>query len=450
MHRSLRAPLLLVVLWLLALPLAAQDAPDLTAEDVAIETRVDVYGLENTVAAGSLVNNGAQALSGVTVLADVYAADDTLIGEGFGYLVNACGAGLLPDYTLQPGHAQPFEVILELYEQDAAIDRVDIRADGRPVESTVAADPTPGITQVTDTEVVAVEWLDTRALRYAVGCARNLFTDWDWFHYSGRTRATLPVVHPRAAGVTQQLIDRMNVTEPGEIGASMLQFAPTGTRLVYQGEINRFYTAEADGTFQRVIYDHLYNRTLQGIQWLGGDVFLAYYYGASGDPVYYFTATAAGQPISLHPNNLPLSRIVPGVSPDGRRAVLAGTFDDQTGYFLQSLVNDSSPQLLFEAEPPGNNWPAPLFQVVNGADAGSVAQDRVFFARPVGGEARLFCYNLQNGGPVDLAPLPLTLGLDERASWWLSPDGATIALAANGARGGLWLIDLTALPACAA
>src|SRR5690606_29710952 len=106
-------------------------------------------------------------------------------------------------------------------------------------------------THVSDAEVVDVEWVDTRALRYAVGCNRELFTEMDWFHYSGRTDATLPVVHPRADDVTPQLVERMNVTEPGEIGASMLHFAPVGTRLVYQGDVNRFYTSEPDGTFQR-------------------------------------------------------------------------------------------------------------------------------------------------------------------------------------------------------
>lgn len=448
MHRTLRAPLLIVAIWLLALPLVAQDAPGLTAENVELATRVDVYGLENTVATGVLVNTSDQAMSGVSVLADVYAADDTLIGEGFGFLVNACGAGLLPDFALQPGHTQPFEVVLEMYEPDAEIDRVEVRAEGSPTEPAPLAASIPGITPITDREVVDVEWVDTRALRYAVGCSRDLFTEWAWYHYSGRTEVTLPVVHPRADDVTQQLIDRMNVVEPGVIDSSMLEFAPTGTRLIYQGEINRFYTAEADGTFQRVIYDRLYNRTLQGIIWLGGDVFLAYYFGASSDPVYYFTANAAGRPISLTPDNLPLSTIVPGASPDGRRAVIAGTFEDQTGYFLESLVNDAPPQLLFAAEPPGNNWPAPIFDVLEGAEAGSVTQETVYLARPVDGEARLQCYTLQRGELVDLTALPLTLGQDERAQWWLSPDGTSIALAANGPRGGLWRIDLTALPTC--
>ena len=38
---------------------------------------------------------------------------------------------------------------------------------------------------------------------------------------------------------------------------------------------------------------------------------------------------------------------------------------------------------------------------------------------------------------------------DERAWWWLSTDESQIALAADGVNGGLWLIDLTALPDCA-
>src|SRR5690606_33762632 len=218
---------------------------------------------------GVLVNTGEQAVTGVTLFADVYDADDTLIGEGLGYLVNACGAGLLPDYALQPAHRQPFEVVLELYDPDTTIDRVEIQPRGTPTEASAADDVLArGVTRVTDAEVAAVEWGDSRSLRYAVGCTGDLFTTLDWMHYSGRTGATLPVEHPRASDVTPLLVERMNVTEPGEISGSMLQFAPIGSRLIYQGDTNRFYTAERDGSFQRVIYDDLYNRTLQGVKWV--------------------------------------------------------------------------------------------------------------------------------------------------------------------------------------
>lgn len=449
MPSTLKA-IVLAIACLFALPLAAQDDLDLTVSEIVLDTRVDVYGLENTAAGGILTNSGEQAVAQITLFADVYDVEGELVGEGIGYLVNACGAGLVPDYALQPNHSQPFEVILELYEAEAVIDRVDIRPQGTPTAATPLTDDIAGITRVTDAEVAEVEWVDNRALRYAVGCPGDLFTEQDWWHYSARTHMALPVEHPRASDVTPLLVERMNVLVPGEIGESMLHFAPDGSRLVYQGEINRFYTAELDGSFQRVIYDELYNRTLQGIHWLSDNIFLAYYYGAPSDPVYYFTASAAGQPISLRPENLPLSGIVPGASPDGRRAVISGTFDDATGYFLKSLVNDVAPQLLFEADPPQNHWPAPIFRIQSGANDGMVAQERVYIARPVDGEARLQCYSLQNGGPVDLTALPLNLGLDEHAQWWPSPDGATIALAATGARGGLWLIDLTALPGCEA
>jgi hypothetical protein len=444
----LRSFPVLLLLAVLAFPVAAQDA-DLAVDDITLESRVDVYGLENTVATGTLTNNSAQAQTSITLFAEAYDAGDTLVGEGIGYLVNQCGAGLLPDFALQPAHTQPFEVVIELFSDDAVVDRVDVTAQASAIDPAAPAAPIPGITQASDMEVVDVEWLDTRALRYAVGCSRDLFTEQQWMQYSARTGTTLPVVHPRADDITQTLIDRMNVLEPGVIDESMLHFAPVGTRLVYQGEINRFYTSEADGTFQRVIYDDLYNRTLQGIQWVGGDIFLAYYFGASTDPVYYFTASATGQPISLHPNNLPLSQIVPGVSPDGRRAIIAGTFNDETGYFLESLVNNAAPQLLFEATPPGNNWPAPLFHIIPREESG-VAQERVYIARPVDGVSMLQCYSLQEGGPVDMTPLPINLGLDERAQWWLSPDGATLALAANGVNGGLWLIDIASMGDCEA
>ena len=449
--RTLRLMALAVVCGLMLLPVAERTAAQndaLQAEDISIETRQDIYGFEHLVATGHLRNDGDEAYRNITLQASALDAGGEVVGGGIGYLVNACGAGVLPDFALQPDHVQPFEIILELDDPEARIDRLDISAGGEPEAPTpLDIDPIPGIRQIADAEVIAVEWLEPLALRYGVGCPRDLFTTLDWYHYSLRTHTALPTLHPRARDVTDTLIQRMNVAEPGRIDDSMLTFAPNSTRLLYQGEANRFYTAAANGTFQRVIYDDLYNRTLQGILWLGGDRFLAYYFGAAGDPVYYFTATAAGQPVSLAPPNLPLSRIVPGASPDGRRAVIAGTFDGETGYFLTSLVNTSQPQLLFEAEPAGNNWPAPLFLSGQGTD-GAPGREVIYLARPVDGEARLQCFNLREGGPTDLTALPLDLSFEDRAWWWLSPDGQTIALAANGAHSGLWLIDLTALDDC--
>jgi hypothetical protein len=226
-----------------------------------------------------------------------------------------------------------------------------------------------------------------------------------------------------------------------------LSFAPAGSRVAFQGETNQFYTAEADGRFVRRLYTGLYNRTLQEIYWLpDGETFAAYYYGAYGDPVIYFTANAEGEAISLNPRFSMPSTIVPGVSPDGRRAVIGGAFSGEgnNGYYLKALINNSAPSLLFEAEPPGNNWPAPLFRVTNG----NTPTETIYIARPVLNEARLQCFSTVRGGPFDLAPLPLALATEDRARWWLSPDGGTIALAANGVNGGLWLVDLSAFREC--
>ena len=58
------------------------------------------------------------------------------------------------------------------------------------------------------------------------------------------------------------------------------------------------------------------------------------------------------------------------------------------------------------------------------------------------------CFNLESRELHKLTPLPLNLSTDERASWSLSPENNTIALAADGVNGGLWTIDLGELAAC--
>ncbi len=140
----------------------------------------------------------------------------------------------------------------------------------------------------------------------------------------------------------------------------------------------------------------------------------------------------------------PPSLIVPGVSRDARRVVIAGDFEDGLGYYLYVVTNGFF-EKLFEAEIPGNNYPAPI--PLSGGDDDLIT--RVYAAIPVDGEPHLQCFNRDEGVLYDLAPLPLDLGDGDRAWWWLSPDNNTIALAANGVNGGLWLIDLAALPACA-
>ena len=239
---------------------------------------------------------------------------------------------------------------------------------------------------------------------------------------------------------------RLELDDDAVFAHSMLRYAPDGERLVYQNERNDFLTAYLNGTFRRGLYNDLNNRSLQGIYWQPQEKYLAYYYGAYGDPVYYFAADAEARVISPALEKNPPSVIVPGFSRDGRRIVLAGTFDDVTGYYLYVATNGFF-ELQFEADPPGNNYPAPI-PLAHPTDSDTV--DQIYVALPVDGAAHLECYNRSEGILHDLAPLPFKLADDERAWWWIAPDNSHIALAASGVNGGLWLIDLTALPSCGA
>jgi hypothetical protein len=426
----------------------AQDSA-LVAEEVTITTQTDAFGQEIQVAQGQLLNQGDTAYNNLSLLAEVYDAQDELVGEGIGFPVNACGAGLLPDFALQPGASQPFAVPLERYDADAEIDRVEIIPQGAPAEPREDTAPvlTDGIIRMSDHEVVNVEWIDPQSLRFAVGCLRDLFTHWTWYDYNVASGVQQPAPHPKADiinNASQVMLTQLELDDPFDVENSFISFQPNGRRMAYQNSRNSFLTAEPDGSFRRLIADRLFNRTLQGIQWLEDGNFLAYYYGAYGDPVLYFTGNVEGGILSEHPVDTLPSLIAPGASPDGSRIILAATINDVTGYYLKLAPYPNTAELLFETEPPGNNWPGPIY-LRPPDDAPRI----LYFARPVDGEARLQCFNLTTRQLRDLAPLPLQLATDERSWWWLSPDNQRIALAANGLHSGLWLIELSAFDSCA-
>lgn len=420
----------------------AQDT-SLVIQEVTVVPEVDVYGQTVLYAEGLLVNQGDDAYTNISLMAEVYDANDRLIGEGIGYPVNACLAGLLPDFALQPGASQPFAAALELYEADAeAIDRVEI------IPQAEATDPHPNeaapilnVVPVTRREVVSVEWIDDDNLRYGTGCWRDLFTGWDWYEYNIAQDGETPITHPKTEFVEREAMrQQVGLTDPALLNRSFMSFDPNGRRMVYQNELNTIITAEPDGSFKRVLYEGLANRTLQGIHWLAQPGrFLAYYYGAFGDPVIYFTADADGQTLGEPPEETIPSLIVPGANPDGTRLVLAVEQDGRVGYYLKrTAFKELDP--LFTMTPPGNNWPVPLWRVDEATNTTSI-----YVTLPVEGQPRLNCFDLQTRELHDLAPLPLQLANDERARWWLSPDNARIALAADGVNGGLWLIELDAL-----
>ncbi len=426
---------------LLSCSALAQDVP-LRPGDTEVIPAFDVYDRLIRSVEGVLLNEGSEAYTGVSLFAEVYDAENQLIGEGFGTLVNACGAGLLPDYALQPGAERLFLVPLEMFEE-GEIQRVEVRADGTAVApgTAAAAEPVNGITPITDAEVAAVEWIDEDHLRYGIGCWRDLFFEREWRELNLPTLGEQAVEHPKTPLITDALRLQLGLVEDLYFRHSMLSYAPDARRMVYQTELNTFITAEPDGSFKRVLLETLSTRTLQSITWLRNGVFLAAYYGAVGDPVAYFTASVEGRMLSESPENNPLSLITPGASPDGDRIVFAAEIDGVTGYYWKRAAFPGA-ELLFQIEPPGNNWPGPL------VDEDDAAGTFIYVALPVDGEARLMCYNLRDSALHNLAPLPLQLGTDERAVWSLSPQANTIALAADGVNGGLWLIDLNEVGVC--
>ncbi|MBL8145883.1 MAG: hypothetical protein JNL34_05810 [Anaerolineae bacterium] len=432
--------------------LAAQEpASDLQAESVEVIAGVSDFGQPVVNAVGALANTGTSGLANVFVTARAYDTAGDQIAEGYGVLVNACGAGLLPDYVIAPGHSQPFSAPLEFFadydDPIAEVDRIEIESQAGTSPAFDFAALADGITQVSDQEAVAAQWLEDGTLRYAIGCAGSLFTEWDWreLDADGRDAA---VEYPVAALVTDALRERLQLTDPALFANSRLSFAPAGGRLVYQDGVNRFYTAADDGTLQRRLYTGLHNRVLQTIDWLGGSRFLASYFGAFGEPVIWFTADAEGRAISPAPSLNRPSVIVPGATADGRRVVIGGTFDTEagagvTGYYLNVVTNGFF-ELLFEASLPGNNFPPPVPVV----DPVEDVVARVYVVRPVDEQVMLQCFNRGEGVLHDLAALPGGLLTSDRSGLWLSPDESELALTANGPAGGLWLIDLNALPAC--
>jgi len=71
------------------------------------------------VVSGDIYNYGSQAYANINILVEAYDAGGELIGEGFGFLVDACGTALL-DYALPPEGLQAFSAPFELFEDGEA------------------------------------------------------------------------------------------------------------------------------------------------------------------------------------------------------------------------------------------------------------------------------------------------------------------------------------------
>ncbi|MFN8373439.1 MAG: hypothetical protein U0694_11265 [Anaerolineae bacterium] len=435
--------LLGILAWLLlcVTTIQAQDSGELLVEELTLTQGVDAFGQPVWMAHGFLTNqNEASAYGSISLFADVYDEGGEVIGEGFGYLANACGVALT-DYALQPVSSHPFTLTLELYEDDAEPASVDVFPEGSPLTPLTEDTSLPAsIQHVSDAEVVALEWVDAISLRYGVGCANNVFTALEWQTFDLNIGASTPITHPNVERVTDALLLQTDLSDPLAYQHSFLTFSPTARRMLYQTDLGVFVTAEPDGSYKRILYDDLFRHSLQGILWQPEGVFLAYYFGAVGEPVLYFTANVDGQRLSRSIyDNLP-SLIVPGLTPDGLGVVIALNEEDGTGYYLQDTTQDNR-ELLFAGDAPGNNYPAPIY-------ASRESGDFIYLVRFIEEQPTLQCFDMQRRELHDLVPLPLSLTSEARAWTWLSPDGFTLALAANGTDSGLWLIDLSAFDVC--
>ncbi len=417
----------------------AQDPPQLIFLDTQTATRPDGFGGEAPLVTGELFNHGMHgmdAYANIRVYAEAYDANGELIGDGFGFLVNACGTALL-DYAMPPGRIQAYEAPYEIFaEGEVAQVVMSVAADAvtpapPPVTESGLAHP------VVYDEVVMLEWLDEDTLIYGVGCEDAVFTELDWWQYYAPDHALKEVEHPDARKVTPEMIERSAaamITQSGDLNpelyfGSQMTYSPTARRIVYQNDLHSIYSAEPDGTYKRLIHKYLHQQSLRGFLWARNPgVFLAYYFGAYGDPVHYFAAHVDGARVTGLIDSLPPSQTVPGPSPDGIAAVVGRSEGDVSGYFWQTTYGGG--ELLFEAELPGNNYPAPI-----------VTSDEIYVIRPIEGVPTLQCFGRRTRELTTISALPLQLTRGARAWSWLSPAAGVLALAANGVDGGLWWIE---------
>ena len=247
-------------------------------------------------------------------------------------MVDACGTALL-DYALLPGAVQSFSAPFELF---AAGDVASVRVSADGLAEAPVWPPqidAPAVQLIARGEVVMLEWLDEGRLIYGIGCEGSVFSELDWRRYDVADHAVSEIEHPAAAMVTAEMIERSDaalITQSGERDPSLfynsrMTFPPNARRIVYQNDLHTIFSAEPDGSFKRLIHDKLHQHSLRGFIWARQPgVFLAYYFGSHGEPVYYFTADVAGRMLMGRLEELSPSLTVPGPSDDGLSAVVAG------------------------------------------------------------------------------------------------------------------------------
>ena len=423
--------------WLGAASVAAQVETALILTATELARQPDAFGGDSPVVRGELYNHGTEAYRHISISVEAYDSDFQLIGDGFGFLVDACGTALL-DYALPPGRTQTYTAPYELFAE-GEVAQVKLSVDGSAVAWEAPGQvEAPALQRISVDEVVMLEWLDEQTLIYGVGCDGDVFTELAWWRYSLVDHALSEIEHPDAQRVTAEMIARSDValiTQSGEQNPalfyrSQMTFPPGARRVVYQNDLHTIFSAEPDGGYKRLIHDKLHQHSLRGFTWAQKPgVFLAYYFGAYGEPVRYFIADVEGRMVSDRLEDLPESQIVPGLAPDGLAALVGRRNGDVSGYYWQYAFGGAD--LLLEAALPGNNYPAPI-----------VTPALIYLVRPIDDVPTLQCYDRSTRTLETVSALPLRLTRESRAWAWLSPDGGKLALAASGVDGGAWWLDV--------
>jgi hypothetical protein len=448
--------LALMLCLLLSLTIVQAQREDLQNYNTRIETQIDAFGLEQDIIVGQIMNRGDVAYENISVFADLLDADGEIIGEAFGFMVDQCGEAIL-DFPLQPQQARRFVANVDLYEV-GEIEDIELFFDSTETEpeTAIEIDLSEAVTKIASGEVVSVEWGADGTLLYGIGCDARVFTTYDWYRYTLNNLVITPLdANPKEEFISEAFIRQTGIMQFSQSGGedpalferSFLTFPSQTRRIIYQTDIHNIITAETDGSFKRIVHTFLHQRSLQGFIWSPIGNFVAYYFGAYGEPVYYFTASPSNGLISaLLPNNIP-SATIPGLTDDARRVIISGNFENAegetvAGYWLSSVISQQR-ELLFEVdELAGNNYPAPAYYRKDASTR------YIYVIRPIDGIATLQCFYREGDELRTLTQLPLQLSTDERAWSWLSPDNRTLAIAANGDHGGLWLVDLSGFGVC--
>ena len=287
----------------LAATALAQDKPELILSNTQVSSQPDGFGGEAPVVSGEVFNHGAEAYTNINIAVEAYDSEEGLIGEGFGYLVDACGTALL-GYALPPGNVQAFNAPFELFA-DGDVASVRVSVDGDAVAPVWPPQlDTPAIHLIARDEAVMLEWQDEESLIYGVGCDGTVFTELEWWRYDVVDNALTETEHPDAGLVTAEMIERSDaamITQSGEQNpqlffGSQMTFPPNARRIVYQNDLQTIFSAEPNGSFKRLIHDKLHQHSLRGFLWARNPgIFLAYYFGSYGEPVHYFTARCRRQ-----------------------------------------------------------------------------------------------------------------------------------------------------------